>query len=150
MSLEPLRDAYFPTYFSLCSTNIDKIPNSCIYSVTYCKAKGLSWSWWYLNLQLPMQSVPIVSCDLESHSGNTTFINISVVLWRSVLLVEETGVPGLAGENHRPAVSDWQTLSNIVLSPEWDSKSQLTIGTDCIGSCKFKYHQDHDSPLALQ
>ena len=28
---------------------------------------------------------------------NTTFNNISVILWRSVLLVEETGEPG---ENH--------------------------------------------------
>jgi hypothetical protein len=34
-------------------------------------------------------------------------------LWRSVLLVEETGVPG---ENHRPAASHWQTLSHNVLS----------------------------------
>jgi hypothetical protein len=33
---------------------------------------------------------------------NATFNNISVILWRSVLLVEETGVPG---ENHRPAAS---------------------------------------------
>jgi hypothetical protein len=31
---------------------------------------------------------------------NATFNNISVILWLSVLLVEETGVPG---ENHRPA-----------------------------------------------
>jgi len=31
---------------------------------------------------------------------NATFNNISVLLWRSVLLVEETGVPG---ENHQPA-----------------------------------------------
>jgi len=30
---------------------------------------------------------------------NATFNNISVISWRSVLLVEETGVPG---ENHRP------------------------------------------------
>ena len=30
------------------------------------------------------------------------FNNISVMSWRSVLLVEETGVPG---ENHRPAAS---------------------------------------------
>jgi hypothetical protein len=29
---------------------------------------------------------------------NATFNNISVISWRSVLLVEETGVPG---ENHR-------------------------------------------------
>ena len=30
---------------------------------------------------------------------NVTFNNISVISWRSVLLVEEAGVPG---ENHRP------------------------------------------------
>jgi hypothetical protein len=31
-----------------------------------------------------------------------TFNNISVISWRSVLLVEETGVPR---ENHQPAAS---------------------------------------------
>jgi hypothetical protein len=30
---------------------------------------------------------------------NATFNNISVISWRSLLLVEETGVPG---EHHRP------------------------------------------------
>jgi len=33
---------------------------------------------------------------------NATFHNISVILWRSVLLVEETRVPG---ENHLLAIS---------------------------------------------
>jgi len=33
---------------------------------------------------------------------NATFNNISVILWWSVLLVEETGVPG---ENPRPVMS---------------------------------------------
>ena len=33
---------------------------------------------------------------------NATFNNISVISWQSVLLVEETGVPG---ENHRPVAS---------------------------------------------
>ena len=33
---------------------------------------------------------------------NATFNNISFISWRSVLLVEKTGVPG---ENHRPATS---------------------------------------------
>ena len=43
-----------------------------------------------------------------------TFNNISVTLWRSVLLVEETAVPG---EKHRPVTSFWQTLShNVVFS----------------------------------
>jgi hypothetical protein len=44
---------------------------------------------------------------------NTTYHNISVILWQSVLLVEETGVPG---ENHQPVVSHWQTLSHNVIS----------------------------------
>ena len=43
---------------------------------------------------------------------NATFNNISVILWRSVLLVEETGG---TRENHRPAASHWQTLSHNVL-----------------------------------
>jgi hypothetical protein len=33
---------------------------------------------------------------------NTTFNNISVILWQSVLLVQETEVPG---ENYKPAAS---------------------------------------------
>ena len=33
---------------------------------------------------------------------NANFINISVISWESVLLVEETGVPG---ENHQPVTS---------------------------------------------
>ena len=42
---------------------------------------------------------------------NATFNNISAILWRSVLLVEETGVPG---ENHRPAAShcDYSIIKN--------------------------------------
>jgi hypothetical protein len=34
--------------------------------------------------------------------SNGTFNNMSVILWRQVLLVEETGVPG---KNHRPGAS---------------------------------------------
>ena len=39
--------------------------------------------------------------------------NISVILWRSVLLVEETEVPG---EKSRPVANHWQTLSHNVVS----------------------------------
>jgi hypothetical protein len=57
---------------------------------------------------------------------NATYNNISVISWRSVLLVEETGPPG---ENHRPTVSHSQTLSHTVVSStprhERDSNSQL-------------------------
>ena len=44
---------------------------------------------------------------------NATFNNISVISWRSVLLVEETGIPG---ENHQPVASHRQTLSHNVSS----------------------------------
>ena len=40
---------------------------------------------------------------------NGTFNSISVISWLSVLLVEETEVPG---KNHRPAASHCQTLSH--------------------------------------
>ena len=42
---------------------------------------------------------------------NATFYNISAILWRLLLLVAETRLPG---ENHRPAASDWQTLLHRV------------------------------------
>jgi hypothetical protein len=44
---------------------------------------------------------------------NATFNNISVISWRSVLLVEETGEPG---ENHLPTASHCQALSHNVVS----------------------------------
>ena len=43
---------------------------------------------------------------------NATFNNISVLSWRPVLLMEETGVPG---ENYRYVASHCQTLSHNVL-----------------------------------
>jgi len=53
---------------------------------------------------------------------NVTFNNISMISWRSVLSVEETG------ENHPPAASHRQTLSHndvsSTLRHEWDSNAQ--------------------------
>jgi len=55
-----------------------------------------------------------------------TFNNISVILWHSNLLVDETRVPR---ENHRPVASHLQTLSRNVESNtpphKRGSKSQL-------------------------
>ena len=75
---------------------------------------------------------------------NTTFNKTSVITWPSVLLVEETRVPG---KNNRIAGSHWQTLSHNIVSStprhERDSNSQSTfvvIGTDYISSSKFKWH----------
>jgi hypothetical protein len=44
---------------------------------------------------------------------NATFSNISVISWRSVLSVEETGG---TGEHHQPVSIHWQTLSHNVVS----------------------------------
>jgi len=44
--------------------------------------------------------------------SNATFTNISVTSWRSVLLVEETGVPG---GSHGPAASHRQILTHNVV-----------------------------------
>jgi hypothetical protein len=44
---------------------------------------------------------------------NATFNNISVTSWRSVLLVEKTGVPG---ENHRPVASQEAASQDFIQS----------------------------------
>jgi hypothetical protein len=57
------------------------------------------------------------------------FNNISVLLWWSVLLVEETR------ENQRPALSHWQTLSHNGFN-----LTTLVVIGDCTGRCKSNYH----------
>jgi hypothetical protein len=48
--------------------------------------------------------VPFRRVDFDFLCFNATFNNISAILWRPVLVVEEAGVPG---ENHRPWASNW-------------------------------------------
>jgi hypothetical protein len=58
---------------------------------------------------------------------NATFNNISVISWWSILLVQETGVPG---GNHRPAANNWQTLShNVVFEyiSSWSGFELITL-----------------------
>jgi len=68
-----------------------------VYDVVY------KWLWWPLFWLVRVRIMLF----------NATFNNISVISWWSLLLVEETRVPG---RNHRPATSHWKTLShNVVL-----------------------------------
>ena len=57
---------------------------------------------------------------------NTTFYNISVISWWSILLVEETDLPI---ENHWP--SPWAGF---------ELETLMVIGTDCTCSCEFNCH----------
>jgi len=52
---------------------------------------------------------------------NATFNNISVISWRSLLLVKETEVP----RENLSQVTDFITFCIEYTSPGWDSNSQL-------------------------
>ena len=88
----------------------------------------------------------IINVETKNGNGvrimvlNETFNNISVLLWWSVLLVEETGV---CGGNHRPATSHWHTYH---IKLYWVHLTISKIQThnwwyaDCTCSCKSNYH----------
>ena len=71
---------------------------------------------------------------------DATFNNISVISWWSILMVEETEVPG---ENHRPVASHWQTLSHNVVSKYHKCGCQLAMvfrHSEIDMCCSFTVH----------
>ena len=67
---------------------------------------------------------------------NANFNNILVISWQSVLLVEETGVPG-----GKPANLNHIMLYRVHLAwVGFELTRLLAIGTDCIGSNNSDYH----------
>ena len=73
---------------------------------------------------------------------NTTFNNISVISWRSVLLVEETVYPEKTTDLSQ--VTDILSHNVVSSTPRHEQDFELTtlvvMGTDCTGSCKSNYH----------
>jgi hypothetical protein len=67
---------------------------------------------------------------------NATFNNISAISWQSILLMEETGVPG--------DITD--QLYHIMLyrvhrsCAGFELTTLVVIGTDCTGRCKSNHH----------
>ena len=74
---------------------------------------NLNFLWIKQNTTEKIQTIVLRTCLFVCLMVfNATFNNISVISWRSVILVEETGGPG---ENHQPVASHWQTLSHNVV-----------------------------------
>jgi molybdopterin/thiamine biosynthesis adenylyltransferase len=70
---------------------------------------------------------------------NATFNNISVISWRSVLLVEETRVPLTC---HKVTDKFYHIILYLVYLAmnRFELTTSVVIGTDCNGSCKSNYH----------
>jgi len=83
---------------------------------------------------------------------NATLNNISILSWRSLLLVEEIKVPE---ENYRFVASHWQTyhimlyLVYLAISGIQPPQTLVVTDTDCTGSCKSNYHTTTTTPFIL-
>jgi hypothetical protein len=78
------------------SGNIVSLSVSALFILTFLSCSTVSSK---INDQIMIYNVCLFVCLMVF---NATFNNISVISWRSVLLVEETGGPR---ENHRPVTS---------------------------------------------
>jgi len=69
---------------------------------------------------------------------NANFNNISVISWRSVLLVEETRLRVVPQENHRPVANHWQIYHimlyqvHLTMRLTFELTTLVAIFTDCI------------------
>jgi hypothetical protein len=80
---------------------------------------------------------------------NTTFNNISVISWRSVLLLTETGV---LGENLRPVTSHWQTWSHNIFLFARQMLSWCTVLILCQirwSKSSFRYSRNNNQLFEL-
>jgi hypothetical protein len=92
---------------------------------------------------------------------NATFNTISIISWRSVLLVEETRVHGenylpdtnhimlyrVHGENYRPDTNHIMLYRvHLTINGGSETTTFVVVGTDCTDSCKSYYHTITTAP----
>jgi hypothetical protein len=119
-----------------------RVAQCLVYCVMFCRSLFVLLAialfvLWFTCFVYPFNFCLFVYLFVYLMVCNTTFNNISVTSWRSVLLVEKTGGPG---EHHRPVVSHWQILSYNVVYLALIEIRNRNISGDCIGSCKSNYH----------
>ena len=68
---------------------------------------------------------------------SATFNNFSVISWRPVLLVEETGIPGEKTQTCHYHIMLYRVHLAWV---RFELTNLVVIGNYCIGSCKSNYH----------
>jgi hypothetical protein len=71
---------------------------------------------------------------------NVTFNNISVISWRSVLLVEKTRSTQIKSPTCSMLLTNFIIYNIVSKAPRSNSQLIVVIGTDCTGSCKSNYH----------
>jgi len=80
----------------------------------------LTYACAYMTAHSPGLVMYLIKKGVRFMVFTATFNSISAISWRSVLLVDETGVHG---EHHRPVASHLQTLSHSGVSstprPTW-------------------------------
>jgi len=120
-------DISYPSVLLSLSVGLEKKLNNLEKKTTPMKRKFKQW--WSTIQQISVCLVVF----------NATFKHISVILWRSILLVEETK---WIGENHWPVGSHWQTLLHNVLHLALIEIQTHDISGDRhrLLSCKFNYH----------